>query len=93
MFSDPDVIQFMIDEDILSYTWSVNTATGEISSGNQGAKRILDIVNYYDWSDDSISLTRSKHFSASSFFPSSSSIVPLLYNASASLGSIFKTLS
>ena len=40
--------RFMIDEDILTYTWSVNNNTGEISSANQEAKRILDIVNYYD---------------------------------------------
>ena len=39
---------FMIDEEILTYTWSINTDTGEISSVNQEAKRILDIVNYYD---------------------------------------------
>ena len=39
---------FMINEDILTYTWIVNMNSGEISSGNQEAKRILDIVNYYD---------------------------------------------
>jgi hypothetical protein len=40
--------RFMIDEDIITYTWSINNTTGEISSVNQEAKRILDIVNYYD---------------------------------------------
>ena len=39
---------FMIDEEILTYTWTVNTDTGEISSVNQEAKRILDIVDYYN---------------------------------------------
>ena len=39
---------FMIDEEILTYTWNVNTDTGEISSVNQEAKRILDIVDYYN---------------------------------------------
>ena len=39
---------FMINEDILTYTWNVNTDTGEISSVNQEAKRILDIVDYYN---------------------------------------------
>ena len=39
---------FMINEDILTYTWIGNMNSGEISSGNQEAKRILDIVNYYD---------------------------------------------
>jgi len=39
---------FMINEDILTYTWTVNMDTGEISSANQEAKRILDIVNYYN---------------------------------------------
>ena len=39
---------YMINEDILTYTWIVNMNSGEISSGNQEAKRILDIVNYYD---------------------------------------------
>ena len=39
---------FMINEDILTYTWIVNMNSGEISSANQEAKRILDIVNYYD---------------------------------------------
>ena len=39
---------FMINEEILTYTWIVNMNSGEISSANQEAKRILDIVNYYD---------------------------------------------
>ena len=39
---------FMINEDILTYTWIVNMNSDEILSGNQEAKRILDIVNYYD---------------------------------------------
>ena len=39
---------FMIDEEILTYTWNVNSDTGEISSVNQEAKRILDIVDYYN---------------------------------------------
>ena len=39
---------FMINEEILTYTWNVNTDTGEISSVNQEAKRILDIVDYYN---------------------------------------------
>jgi len=39
---------FMIDEEILTYTWIVDINSGDISSGNQEAKRILDIVNYYD---------------------------------------------
>ena len=39
---------FMINEDILTYTWTVNMDTGEILSANQEAKRILDIVNYYN---------------------------------------------
>ena len=30
----------IIDEEILTYTWTVNTDTGEISSVNQEAKRI-----------------------------------------------------
>ena len=38
----------MIDEEILTYTWNFNTDTGEISSVNQEAKRILDIVDYYN---------------------------------------------
>jgi hypothetical protein len=38
----------MINEEILTYTWIVNMNSGEISSANQEAKRILDIVNYYD---------------------------------------------
>ena len=39
---------FMINEEILTYTWNVNSDTGEISSVNQEAKRILDIVDYYN---------------------------------------------
>ena len=39
---------FMIHEEILTYTWNVNSDTGEISSVNQEAKRILDIVDYYN---------------------------------------------
>jgi len=39
---------FMINEEILTYTWIVNMNSDEILSGNQEAKRILDIVNYYD---------------------------------------------
>ena len=39
---------FMINEDILTYTWIVNMNSDEILSGNQEAKRILDILNYYD---------------------------------------------
>ena len=39
---------FMINEDILTYTWIVNMNSDEILSGNQEAKRILDIVNYYN---------------------------------------------
>lgn len=39
---------FMINEEILTYTWIVNMNSGEISSANPEAKRILDIVNYYD---------------------------------------------
>ena len=39
---------FMINEEILTYTWIVNMNSGEISSANQEAKRILDIVNYYN---------------------------------------------
>ena len=39
---------FMINEDILTYTWIVNMNSDEILSGNKEAKRILDIVNYYD---------------------------------------------
>ena len=39
---------FMINEDILTYTWIVNMNSDEILSGNQEEKRILDIVNYYD---------------------------------------------
>ena len=39
---------FMINEYILTYTWIVNMNSDEILSGNQEAKRILDIVNYYD---------------------------------------------
>ena len=39
---------FMINEDILTYTWIVNMNSDEILSGNQEAKRILDIVNYHD---------------------------------------------
>jgi len=47
-FSHEVTFLFMINEDILTYTWTVNMDTGEISSGNQEAKRILDIVNYYN---------------------------------------------
>ena len=39
---------FMINEEILTYTWIVDMNSGEISSANPEAKRILDIVNYYD---------------------------------------------
>ena len=39
---------FMINEEILTYAWTVNMDTGEILSANQEAKRILDIVNYYN---------------------------------------------
>ena len=39
---------FMINEEILTYTWIVNMNSGEISSANPEAKRILDIVNYYN---------------------------------------------
>ena len=39
---------FMINEDILTYTWIVNMNSDEILSAIQEAKRILDIENYYD---------------------------------------------
>ena len=47
-FSHEITFLFMIDEEILTYTWIVDINSGDISSGNQEAKRILDIVNYYD---------------------------------------------
>tara|TARA_B100000029_G_scaffold131733_1_gene125529 strand:+ start:329 stop:793 length:465 start_codon:yes stop_codon:yes gene_type:complete len=47
-FSHEVTFLFMINEEILTYTWIVDMNSGEISSGNQEAKRILDIVNYYD---------------------------------------------
>ena len=39
---------FMINGDNLRYTWNVNTDTDEIISVGKEAKRILDIVNYYN---------------------------------------------
>ena len=47
-FSHEVTFLFMIHEEILTYTWIVNMNSGEISSGNDEAKRILDIVNYYN---------------------------------------------
>ncbi len=47
-FSHEITFLFMINEDILTYTWNVDIDTGDITHANQEAKRILDIVNYYN---------------------------------------------
>tara|TARA_B100000029_G_scaffold232217_2_gene229603 strand:+ start:5842 stop:6306 length:465 start_codon:yes stop_codon:yes gene_type:complete len=47
-FSHETTFLFMINEDILTYTWNVDIDTGDITHANQEAKRILDIVNYYN---------------------------------------------
>ena len=47
-FSQEITFLIIIDKENLSYTWNVNSNTGEISAINQESKRILDIVNYYN---------------------------------------------
>jgi hypothetical protein len=47
-FSQEITFLIIIDKENLSYTWNVDSNTGEISAINQESKRILDIVNYYN---------------------------------------------
>jgi hypothetical protein len=47
-FSQEITFLIITDKENLSYTWNVNSNTGEISAINQESKRILDIVNYYN---------------------------------------------
>ena len=47
-FSHEITFLFMVNEDIITYTWNVNIDSGDITHTNQEAKRILDIVNYYN---------------------------------------------